>query len=83
MYISDEATQYLKQWLDWKYKNPDRKRIYNEEDLLLTVSNSKKPKSIYVKVWHEFDRLLTIVKMDQKKEQGIHNRKKVTIHSFT
>ena len=24
IYISDEATEYLKQWLDWKYKNPDR-----------------------------------------------------------
>ena len=32
VYISDEATQYLKQWLDWKYKNPilknkNKKRI--------------------------------------------------------
>ena len=82
VYISDEATQYLKQWLDWKYKNPDRERIFNEEDLVLTVSDSKDPKSIYNKVWREFDRLLTIVKMDQKKEQGINNRKKITIHSL-
>ena len=82
VYVSDEATEYLKLWLDWKYKNPDRKRIFNEEDLVLTVSDSKDPKSIYNKVWREFDRLLTIVKMDQKKEQGINNRKKITIHSL-
>ena len=25
VYISDEATQYLKKWFDWKYKNPNRK----------------------------------------------------------
>ena len=82
VYISDEATEYLKQWLDWKYRNPDRERKFDEEDLVFTVSESKDPKSIYNKVWHEFDRLLTIVKMDEKKEQGIYNRKKITIHSL-
>ena len=29
IYISDEATQYLKQWLDWKY----RERGLNPDDL--------------------------------------------------
>jgi hypothetical protein len=82
IYVSDEATEYLKQWLDWKYNNPDRERKFNDEDLVFTVSDSKNPKSIYNKVWYEFDRLLTIVKMDQKKEQGINNRKKITIHSL-
>ena len=86
VYISDEATKYLKQWLDWKYKNPDRKREYNNDDLLFTVTKSKSTKSIYVKVWHEFDRLLKIVDMADKKEGegagGIQRRKKVTIHSI-
>ena len=82
VYVSDEATDYLKQWLDWKYKNPDRQRKFNDEDLVFTVSESKDPKSIYNKVWYEFDRLLTIVKMDQKKEQGLNHRKKITIHTL-
>jgi hypothetical protein len=82
VYISNEATAYLKQWLDWKYKNPDRERKFNQEDLVFTVSESK-TKSIYNKAWYEFDRLLTIVRMDQKKEQGIHNRKKITSDSLT
>ncbi len=83
IYISDEATKYLKQWLDWKYKNPDRNREYNNDDLVFTVTKSKSTKSIYVKVWHEFDRLLKIVDMADKKEgEGIQNRKKITIHSL-
>ena len=82
VYVSDEATEYLKQWLDWKYKNPDRERKFNDEDLVFTVSESKDPKSIYNKVWYEFDRLLTIVKMDDKKEHGLNHRKKITIHSL-
>ena len=82
VYISDEATNYLKQWLDWKYKNPDRKREFNNEDLIFTVSKSKNPHSIYMKVWHEFDRLLKVLNMDEKKEGGINNRKKITIHSL-
>ena len=82
VYISDEATNYLKQWLDWKYKNPERKREFNKEDLVFTVSNSKDPNSIYMKVWHEFDKLLKIVDMDERKEGGIKKRRKITIHSL-
>lgn len=37
VYLSDEATLYLKRWLDWKYKNPERKRKLNQEDLVFTV----------------------------------------------
>jgi integrase len=81
IYISDEATNYLKQWLDWK-NNPDRERKFDEEDLVFTVSESKAPRSIYMKIWEGFDKLLKVVKMDEKKEGGITNRKKITIHSL-
>ena len=43
-------------------------RNNNNDDLLFTVTKSKSTKSIYVKVWHEFDRLLKIVDMADKKE---------------
>ena len=37
IYISDEATQYLKQWLDWKYHNQERPRKAEEDDLVFTI----------------------------------------------
>ena len=46
IYISDEATQYFKQWLEWKYNNEERPRIRNEEDLVFTVNRSKNPHGI-------------------------------------
>jgi integrase len=82
VYISAEATYFLKQWLDWKYKNPDRERKFNQEDLVFTVYQSRKPHSLYIKIWREFERLLKIVKMDEKKEGGIKKRRKITLHSF-
>ena len=82
VYISAEATQYLKQWFDWKYKNPDRERKYSQEDLVFTVYQSNNPPGLYMKIWHEFERLLETVKMDEKKEGGINQRRKITLHSF-
>ena len=82
VYISVEATHFLEQWLDWKYKNPDRVRKFNQEDLVFTVYQNKKTHSLYVKMWLEFERLLKIVQMDEKKEGGLHKRRKVTLHSL-
>ena len=82
VYISVEATHFLKQWLDWKYKNPDRERKFNQEDLVFTVYQNKKTHSLYVKMWLEFERLLKIVQMDEKKEGGINKRRKITLHSL-
>ena len=67
IYISDEATDYLKQWLDWKYKNPNNQREFHDDDLVFAVfENSTNPNTIYGKVWEEFDKLRKIVKMDEK-----------------
>ena len=82
VYISDEATNYLKQWIDWKYKNPDIKREFHNNDLVFTVRKGIKPNSLYIKIWEEFDKLQKVVKMDERKGEGIGNRKKITIHSF-
>jgi integrase len=81
IYISDEATQYLEQWLDWKYKNgqnsgnPDR----NQDDLLFT-HYSADPNVIYVKIYEEFQKLLSTARMDERKE-GMR-RRKYTLHSM-
>ena len=51
IYISDEATTYLKQWLEWKC----RKRSLNPDDLLFNTFNVKsRPEDLYVKISSEF-----------------------------
>ena len=60
IYISDEATQYLKQWINWKYDNEERPRIKDDDDLAFTVYRTKTPTTIYVKVLTEFEKSLQI-----------------------
>jgi integrase len=82
IYISDEATHYLKQWLDWKYKNEERPRNPNPDDLVFTVYRSTKPNVVYVKILKEFEKLLAIAGLDDRKEEGVQKRRKITLHSF-
>ena len=81
IYISDEATQYLKQWIDWKYNNEERPRTQEGDDLVFTVYRTKSPLTLYVKVLTEFEKLLSIVGLDQRKE-GKQRRRKITLHSL-
>jgi hypothetical protein len=85
IYISDEATRFLKQWLEWKYNNNERtskniKENNPDDDLVFTISDSKIPQSFYPKVVLEFQKLLKVVNMDERKE-GMR-RRKITLHSF-
>jgi integrase len=67
IYISDEATYHLKQWLDWKYKNPEQPRAFDNNDLVFTVYRSANiPESLYQQICREFQRLLKAVDMDEK-----------------
>lgn len=64
IYISDEATYYLKQWLDWKYKDKEREvkeklsiKHPNSEDLVFSIYSIKEktnPSNLYVKLLYEF-----------------------------
>jgi integrase len=81
IYISDEATQYLKQWIDWKYNNKERPRERDDEDLVFTVYRTKNPVTLYIKVLREFEKLLSIVGLDARKE-GNQSRRKITLHSL-
>ena len=85
IYISDEATHYLKQWIDWKYrdKGSEWTKTPNPNDLIFaiySVKNEPNPNHIYVKIILEFEKLLTISGMDERK-QGMR-RRKITLHSF-
>jgi integrase len=81
IYISYEATQYLKQWINWKYNNEERPRIKDDNDLVFTVYRTKSPTVLYVKVITEFEKLLSVVGLDERKE-GKQRRRKITLHSF-
>lgn len=86
VYISEEATIFLKQWLDWKYQTT-RKLLppYPPEELVFSArnynTNTVTPHGIYVKVVMEFQKLLKVVEMDERKE-GLQRRRKITLHSL-
>ena len=88
IYISDEATYYLKQWIDWKYRDKGKNRSSKDRshnDLAFSIYNVKgmpNPNILYVKILSEFQKLLTIVGMDERKEEGIYKRRKITLHSL-
>jgi len=79
IYISDEATQYLKQWINWKYE--ERPRTRDDDDLIFTVYSTRSPFGLYVKALTEFEKLLSIIGLDERKE-GKQRRRKITLHSF-
>jgi integrase len=87
IYISDEATKYLKQWIDWKYrdKGDERTKKKDPNDLIFGVYNTvnePNPRNLYPKVLGEFERLLAVVGLDERKEEGRGTRRKVTLHSL-
>jgi integrase len=65
IYISDEATKYLKQWLDWKYQEArilkTGKRTTTTpmpDDLVFSPFLGSNPASMYQKLRDEFHKLL-------------------------
>jgi integrase len=85
IYISDEATHYLKQWIEWKYNNEERPRIPNPDDAVFSVyrtENESNPNNLYLKILYEFEKLLSSTGLDQRKDEGIQKRRKITLHSF-
>ena len=77
IYISDEATEYLKKWNDWKYRNGRLKNLY---DLIFGVGFSDNPRSLYIDIDHEFGQLLDLAGFGERKVNSI--RRKITLHSL-
>ena len=81
IYISDEATKFLKEWLDFKYRQKTNTLVKSDNDLVFGRQNrSIHPETIYHKLWIQFNNILGTVKMDSRKD-GM-SRRKVTLHSF-
>jgi integrase len=83
IYISEEATTYLKQFIQRKYSDPQTKRIRNDEDLLFRMQHSPtehRHNQMYIRILKQFQRLLKQIGLEERKE-GMQ-RRKVTFHSF-
>lgn len=87
IYVSDECTKFLKEWLEFKYRD----RVKGEpltsvlerspNDLVFGKRNqSSDINCIYQKLWYEFTKILEVIQMDERKD-GM-NRRKFTFHSF-
>jgi integrase len=78
VYISNEATTYLQDLIKWKYRDKPQ----DLDDLAFSVYFKKdaKPSEIYVRLQFEFEKLLKIAGMDQRKDDS--KRHKITLHSF-
>jgi integrase len=87
IYISDEATVFLKQWLSWKYREERILRTGKRttttpmpDDLVFSPFIGSNPNSMYHKIVVEFGKLLEVVGLDGRKENSL--RRKITLHSF-
>ena len=85
VYISDEATKFLKEWIEWKYRkrqSKSRTPIQNTTDFVFTNTTNVPVVviSLYNKLRLEFSKILSVVGLDQRKE-GMQ-RRKITLHSF-
>jgi integrase len=87
VYISDEATKFLTDWINWKYRDKGstwtKTRI--PDDLVFGVYDiigDSDPQHIYVKIISEFQKLLSIAGIDDRKEGGLGRRRKITLHSL-
>ena len=87
IYISDEATKFLKDWINWKYRDKGNEwtKSAKPDDLVFSAYDLKgglNPQHIYLKLLSEFQKLLTLVGMDERKEGGKGRRRKITLHSL-
>jgi integrase len=91
IYISDEATMFLNQFLEWKYRDKSEAKdegvtkLQNPDDLVFStfsINEKPNPHNLYNKLLEEFQKVLTVSDLDERKENGIHKRRKITLHSF-
>jgi integrase len=78
VYISQEATVYLQDLIKWKY----REKQSQPDDLVFGIYFIKnaKPKRIYSRLIQEFEKLLSVAGMDQRKDNS--RRHRITLHSL-
>jgi integrase len=78
IYISNEASDYLKRWIAWKYRN--HKQVPTDLIFIVKEDVVGSVQSLYNKLLLEFNKVLTVVGMDKRKENEL--RRKITLHSI-
>ena len=90
IFISNEAARFLHNWIEWKYRDRHLEnkhlvnRVRSKDDLVFsTVTHANKnPIGLYTKVLVEFQKVLKHAGFNDRKEDGVYKRRKVTFHSF-
>ena len=87
VYISDEAAKYLKDWINWKYRDKGNEWTKDKrpDDLVFsayTVGSDPDHRHLYIKILTEFEKLLSLAGLDERKEDGLRRRRKITLHSL-
>ena len=80
VYISDEATKYLKDWINWKYRVRKYEKIREDDPIFQVQKIVTNMHSIYIKLVKEFEKVLSLSGLNQKKE-GMQ-RRMISFHSF-
>jgi integrase len=87
VYISAEATSFLNEWLNFKYRergHGNETPIKSPDDLVFLSQSYRQSDlpldGLYNKLVAEFNKILKIVGMDERKEGML--RRKITLHSF-
>lgn len=87
IFISDEATKYLKQWIEWKYRKRriGTKMVTPEKSgdhhiFTMEIRESPNPASFYPRLNEAFRKLLKSIGFDERKEDSY--RGKITLNSF-
>jgi integrase len=82
IYVSDEATKFLKEWIEFKYRKKREATLERSDNNLVfgKQARSTNPERLYGKIRTEFNKILETTKMDDRKEGML--RRKVTLHSF-
>lgn len=78
IYITAEATDELKVWLDHKYPNGTTGK---EDDLVFGVMDNATPNGMYNTISAQFRDALKAADLDDRKD-GKQSRGKITLHSF-
>ena len=86
IYISDEATKHLQNWIDWRYRvegGKNNNRPKSKDDLIFhlwNINEKSNPRTLYFHVSDEFAKLLDVAGFAERKEDGHKHR--VTLKSF-
>jgi hypothetical protein len=80
IYVSDEATQTLREWINWKYRDDKPKAA---DDLIFQhwhLGEKPNPRSLYCHIADDFSEIRKLVGLGVRKDNS--RRHKITLNSL-